>query len=206
MAERTREAAVATRSAAEYDDSIQHLALINAKRQQMYERMLDAETQMFHRLAVQFTAGEVDQWDLVAVLDSYRAVAAVGYTTRWDATVPVSSRTLFGLRATAVRRARGIDRHLPNGPAGTWQGGNPVGRDEARPPNGTSVVYVLYDAGNVPCYVGSTAWFDGRIRQHRHGGKEFARWMAHACADREAAYELERRLLREFKPYLNVAS
>lgn len=171
----------------------------------MYQRMLEAEDQMLHRLAVQYRAGALDRWDLAGVLDSYRQVASPGYTKRWDAVVPVSCHALFGVRAEAARRAAGVDRHLPNGPEGTWRGINPVGYDEARPPDGTPVVYVLYDDRNVPCYVGSTARFDGRIRSHRRE-KSFSRWLAYPCADRSAAYRLERRLLREFQPYLNLVA
>jgi predicted GIY-YIG superfamily endonuclease len=63
-------------------------------------------------------------------------------------------------------------------------------------------VYVLFDAAGEPCYIGSTQNFRERARVHRTG-IAYERWVAYPCTDREAAYELETRLLKEHKPYRN---
>lgn len=88
-------------------------------------------------------------------------------------------------------------------PDGTWRGEWPLAGSDSLPANGACVVYVLYDTPNEPCYVGSTQNIRARLKRHRMDGKEFAWWSAFGCADREAAYRLEERLLSEWQPYLN---
>ncbi|MBL1120211.1 GIY-YIG nuclease family protein [Streptomyces sp. 110] len=65
------------------------------------------------------------------------------------------------------------------------------------------VVYALFDARNDPCYLGSTDQFRTRIGKHVKDGKVFTSWQAYPCPDREAAYVLEDRLLKERLPSLN---
>jgi predicted GIY-YIG superfamily endonuclease len=88
-------------------------------------------------------------------------------------------------------------------PDGTWRGSSPLAEGDHMPARGRCVVYVLYDAAGQPCYVGSTQHLLVRLQSHRHNGKAFTSWTASACADREAAYQLEERLLSEYQPYLN---
>lgn len=78
-----------------------------------------------------------------------------------------------------------------------------LGVMEPAPPVGVSVVYVLFDVWNEPAYVGSTQDFRVRLAVHRKEKPGLLTWTAFPCADREAAYVLENRLLKEYKPHLN---
>lgn len=187
------DATISTRASRQYDPLIEHVALINRQIQQMHDLMIEAETRMLERLAAEYAAGYLDRWDLAAVLEAYRAVASQAYTNRWNAVIPLTAHTLFGIRAEAARRAAGIDRTLPNVDTGTWTGSNPIGREKSRPPDETLVVYVLYDQGRA-CHVGSTSRFGGRLRSHRNNGKRFTQWVAYACADTAAANVIMERL------------
>jgi hypothetical protein len=72
------------------------------------------------------------------------------------------------------------------------------------PQRGVCVVYILYDAKNMPCYVGSTKDLRSRLKAHRRAGKPTNWWAAHECKDRAAAFEMEDRLLKDQMPYLNI--
>lgn len=92
----------------------------------------------------------------------------------------------------------------PNGPAGSWQGSWPLAEGDHCPPRGACLVYVLFDADNVPVYVGSSETFRSRMKQYTAAGKTWTAWVAHPCADRDDAYDVESRFLRQYKPVLNV--
>lgn len=173
-----------------FDSTMQHLALLKRKEERLRSARLDAEAQALHALAGACAAGELGKAELGFAYEEYRAVAATGFRTRWDAVMPITAA-----------RAKWLLREVPNGTFGSWFGTDPIG-DNPAPPAGQCVVYVLFDASNVPCYVGSSEDFRNRIMGHRHD-KAFVRWVAYPCADREAAYQLEDRLLKEHKPYLN---
>lgn len=190
-----------------YEATLFHIGLIQSKIDKLIQAMLDAEAQVLHRAGRDYEAGLLSIDDLYALYKRYRDLVwretapgrrdyyfrpTFGYV--WNVNVQVRGDMLPHL----VRQAK---LHRRNGPDGTWQGEYPLG-DAPRPPDGQSVVYVLYDDANVPCYVGSTERFKSRLRQHARD-KKFARWAAYPCDDREAAYQLEERLLREHKPYLN---
>ncbi len=140
--------------------TLQHIALLAAKRQRLLAAQIKAEEQFAHAVAREWGSGEL--------------------TKNWR------------------------PWHSPNGPAGSWFGECPLNDGEPLPPKWTCVVYVLFDHENVPCYVGSTNQFRQRVKRHAYDGKRFVRWVAYPCADREAAFDLEVKLLAEHKPYLNV--
>lgn len=182
-----------------YASTLDHIKLISAKRAEMAAKLqqaqLEAEGQLVHRIANDYATGHLTDRELCEAYDAYRAVAIQGFSSIWNASMPFSVVQMQHMK-TRLRRE---DRCA----AGSWSGCFPFVDEEATPPYQFSVVYVLFDAENIPCYVGSTENFRSRVRAHARDGKRFVRWSAHPCADREAAYQLEDRLLREHKPYLN---
>jgi hypothetical protein len=176
--------------------SLQHIEFLNRKRDQLKGLQLEAEEQYLFALARLFNAGKIGILDLADHYEQYRHIAVTGHATRWNAHMPVGGNQL---RYAAM--------FVPNGQdADSWQGDYPLPTGAPRPRGGVPVVYLLYDPDNVPCYVGSTAQFVDRMRSHQNSGKRFSRWQAHQCADRAAAFTLERQWLALFKPYLNKSS
>jgi len=178
--------------------SLGHVTLLRDKQATLREAQVAAEGQILHRAGVMYETGEIDDAGLIAFYEAFRTVALPGFTKRWDAAIPMTAARLQNARA----RLRHQRRHAPNMPDGTWLGTLPLS-DSGTPADGTPVVYVLYDAGSQPCYVGSSDHLRARLQQHERDGKPFTAWTACRCGDREAAYELEDRLLKEYKPYLN---
>jgi len=178
--------------------TLQQLDLISSKLYRLVLAQAAAEEQLFHRLAADYRNGDIDALGLHEIYTWCKARSyAEGFTARWSATMPddVSGRN-FKLTVYRLRK------FTPD-PDGNWRGHHPFGDGDRYPPSGTNVVYVLFDAENVPCYVGSTGDFLTRAKVHRKNGRKFCRYLAYPCEDREAAYVLEDRLLKEHQPYLN---
>ena len=200
----TSNVADATDSASDFlarsglDATYGHIGLLRDKQAALRAAQIAAEEQLLHRVGVLYEAGEVDEGVLVAFYEAYAAVALPKYTMRWNAAISFTAARLQSHRA----HLRYLERHAPNTPDGTWRGTWPLG-DYSTPADLVPVVYVLYDGGSEPCYVGSTERLRARLQQHERDGKPFAHWTACRCDDREAAYQLEDRLLAEYKPYLN---
>lgn len=171
--------------------NLDHLRRVGMKRLTLEAVTIDTEEATLRSLARALGDGSIDLDELARIYRfDYRPYALPGHTSRWDAVMPTYA---------SARRLRDEKRWLANGPHGTWTGerhGGPY------PPPGVPFVYVLYDAQNVPCYVGSSGHVSARLAVHRKD-KPFVRWIAHPCRDREHAYAEETRLLREHKPYLN---
>lgn len=176
-------------------DSLQHVGLVSAKRARLEAAQLDAEDQLFLQVAREYHDGVLGEDDLSDFIEENRCLFLPGWTKRWDDSgVGRSVASLLGRR-----RYRKVAE--PNGPHGTWVGTCPVSGPVPR--FGQSVVYVLFDGDNVPCYVGSTGEFKNRLKWHVRDGKPVVFWTAYPCPDREAAYQLEEQLLQKHKPYLN---
>lgn len=173
-------------------DSLQHVELLREKELKLEAARHEAEHQLLHRIGVALRAGEITLAHLVAIYVRYSALGFVGRKTRWDEHIDIKWKALPYLA-----------RHLPNGPEGSWVGEYPLDERSVAPKGGLAVVYVLFDVSNEPCYVGSTDAFRTRMAAHQREGKNFVRWQAHPARDREHAYRLEDRLLKEHKPYLN---
>jgi predicted GIY-YIG superfamily endonuclease len=180
-----------------YADTLQHIELIRGKIARLKQAQEEAEEQVIQRAASDYRAGRLGIEDLQALYLSIKQRTVGGILFRWNRHMP-DEAAVQTIRHT-VKRLR---RHQAD-PDGVWRGSYPLDPSSRFPASGTSVVYVLFDKANDPCYVGSTSGFDGRVKTHHREGKRFVLWMAHPCADREAAYQLEARLLREHKPYLN---
>lgn len=172
--------------------SLQHLELLRRKQAKLAEATREAFVQMLHRIGTSHRCGELTDAQLARLFTRVQEERFAGVVALWDASVAISYRKMQTLVA-----------QLPNGPEGSWVGEQPLSVHSPAPAPGASVVYVLFDAANEPVYVGSTKNFRSRLREHHRDGKTFARWQAHPCRDREHAYRLEDRLLREHLPQLN---
>lgn len=172
--------------------TLQHVTLIQNKENRLARARKEAMEQAIHRIATEYRDGSLTYEHLCAAMAAIRAVRHQGAMRLWDEIVGVPWKRL----AQYAKR-------LPNGPEGSWIGEYPIPLDAPIPIYGVSVVYVLFDEANQPCYVGSTNKLSPRLTAHEKSGKRFVRWQAHPCDDREHAYRLEDRLLRQHKPYLN---
>lgn len=190
-------AEVAEEVSASYGSTLQHIELLRAKIATLQAAQEQAEDQVIHRAACDYQAGHLSIEELFTLYKWIRERTVGRILTRWNQHMPREAWSQC-IRHTVNR----IHLHRPD-PDGTWRGIYPLDRSVRYPAPGVSVVYVLFDEANDPCYVGSTKDFGTRVDAHRRDGKQFARWMAHPCTDRESAYELEARLLREHLPYLN---
>lgn len=187
--------------AAAFGAALQHIEMLKDKQEHLLRRQIEAEEQLLYRVSQLHASGQLGETELAVTYRSVARVAAPGLKKRWDASIPVpAARVQYLSRDTETLR-----RHAPNMPDGTWRGTWPIPDDQtaAVPVAGTCVVYVLYDARNDPCYVGSTQHLKTRLKRHAADGKSFLSWSAFRCDDREAAYQLEEKLLAEHKPYLN---
>ena len=172
--------------------TLQHIGNLNDRATKLMALRIEAEEQLLHRLAGAWLAGDLGAAELVEIHRRYKQLGFPGRMTRWNEAMPVP-----------WNRVRYLTRWIPNGPEGTWLGPWPTGADDPVPPPKAFVVYVLFAASNEPIYVGSTGNFHTRLHRHAVEGKPFVHWQAYPAADREAAYRLEDRVLREQLPALN---
>ena len=172
--------------------TLQHIGLIQEKEARLAQARREAMEQVIHRIASEHRAGRLTHEQLCVAMVAIRATQHKGAMKLWDETVGVPWQRL----AQYAKR-------LPNGPAGSWVGEYPIPANAPIPIYGVPVVYVLFDENNTPCYVGSTDKLSPRLTAHGKDGKRFVRWQAHPCDDRDHAYRLEDRLLKQHKPYLN---
>lgn len=175
---------------ASVDASLQHLELLGNRIAKLIDAQDQAERQVLHRVGCAYRDGDMTITDLIGFFQRYRAIASPKKMQRWNESVNITYQSM-------------LMQLPPNGPAHTWIGDWPHTEGAPYPLSGICVVYVLYGDDNEPCYVGSTRKFRSRMNQHAKGGKRFARWQAYPCPDRERAYVLEERLLKEYKPRLN---
>lgn len=174
------------------ESTLQHIRLIQEKEQRLAEARKGALAQALQRIGSDYRTGRITQHQLCTALVAIQGLEMSGRMNAWDEIVGVSWKRLAQMA-----------KQLPNGPEGSWVGEYPMAVDAPRPIYGVSVVYVLFDEANEPVYVGSTEQFSPRMTAHKKSGKRFVRWQAHPCRDREHAYRLEDRLLKQHKPRLN---
>lgn len=170
--------------------SIQHIALIEQRERKLQSAREEAQQQVMHRIGTAHRNGEINDHQLCDLFDIFKATNTPNRSLIWNANVDIPWSAMRYLRD-----------HLPNGPEGTWIGGWPSAGPVPRP--GVPVVYVLYGPDCEPAYVGSTSSFRSRLNSHERDGKHFITWQAYRCRDREHAYQLEGRLLKEHMPRLN---
>lgn len=179
-----------------YEASLQHLELLHRKIVQLEQARTEAEEQFCTSVGRAYAQGAVTDDALALVYLDFRAAAGPGFTKRWDEAVALTS-----YQANLITGSNG--RYTPNAPEGAWHGVWPMDYDDPRPRKGKSVVYLLFDDGNVPCYVGSTANFGERMKRHAKDGKPVAAWRAVGTHSRADAYATETAWLQSYKPYLN---
>ena len=172
--------------------TLQHIEKLHAQVLKLEALRIEAEEQLLHRIGNDYRAGRLSAEELIEVYERYKATRISGRTTRWNEAVPVP-----------WLRMPKLSLWQPNGPAGTWVGTWPMSDGASVPAPYQPVVYVLFDEASEPIYVGSTGDLRIRLKAHAKQHKPFVRWQAYAAADREAAYQLETKLLREHKPSLN---
>lgn len=161
---------------------------LNAVKRESWEQLLTTVSRMYR-------AGELTPEELLELQLEMRSSFGTGYGKVWDSVMPVPCQKVRHI----VERRR---RNTPNGPLGSWFGTFPIETQPA-PTQGESVVYVLFDEYNEPCYVGSTEVFRTRMADHRASKPGLRSWTAYPCRDRDHAYELEVQLLNEHKPRMN---
>lgn len=168
----------------------QHLELLSRKRLRLEEAQREATSQYVLAVARAYASGEIGDVELHDAYMHLREISLPGFSTQWrDAGLPQSN--------VLKLMARRAPRDEP------WSGTFPLKAGEEWPPKGAFVVYVLFDAEGVVCYVGSTKHFNNRMKAHVRDGKAFVRWQAWSCVDRQAAYEMESRFLQQHRPYYN---
>ena len=176
-----------------FASTLQHLDLLNQRLAKLHAAREEAEHQVLHRAGSAYRNGEIDILQLTDIYETYSALAIPGRTSRWNKHIDINWHVM----------GRIAEHSRPNGPENTWVGDWPLAPNGCCPERGVNVVYVLFGPDNEPCYVGSTKTFRQRLKVHEKDGKEFQRWQAYMCRDREHAYQLEERLLKERLPRLN---
>jgi hypothetical protein len=186
--------------------SIDHLELICNKIERLQRVRYDTLRQLCYGIRREWHAGELTDEQILglrrAFIDEWRLP---NVKKAWDSSGLPSAVELARKVADARYEKERIRRHTSNdvdsgGWVGEWIDRKP---SEPYPARGESVVYVLYGEDFDPVYCGSTESFRSRLKAHAYSGKEFVAWRAVPAPDREAAYQLEDRLLREHCPPLN---
>jgi len=179
----------------ELQASASHVQAVQRTLDRLHEVREQSWAQLLAEVSRLYRAGELDVEDLLVLAAEMKQSYGPGYTKAWDRSAPVAALKI----RHKVDEAR---RNRPNAAHGSWSGTLPI-LDQAAPPPGQSVVYVLFDECNNPVYVGSTETFRDRINDHRKEKGGLASWTAFPCRDREHAFDLEVSLLRQYKPRLN---
>lgn len=169
--------------------TLQHIELTYDRQIKLTSAREQAEMQVLHRVGSAYRCGEIGIVEIKKFHNAYSRLETPGRRTRWNAEIDMPYQTVGRMG-------------LPNGPEGTWIGDWPRPEGDATPPLRLPVVYVLFAPTNEPCYVGSTGQFTTRLSVHARD-KDFRHWQAYPCREREQAYLLEERLLRERLPFLN---
>jgi predicted GIY-YIG superfamily endonuclease len=172
-----------------------HLSLIQAKLDTLDRAKRDSWAQLLTSASRLFAAGELSYADLAVLCAEMKDSYGPGYSTAWNSIMPVAANQVKWLAERELQAAL-IGTH------GCWRGLVPVA-DQMAPPKGTSVLYVLFDDENEPVYVGSTGNFRARMYGHQRDKREAVRWVAYPCHDRDRAYEIEDRVLKERLPRMN---
>lgn len=172
--------------------TIQHIELLHDKQLRLLKARQEAEEQLLHQLGSAYRCGDIGVEQLLEVSSRYKFLNLDGRSKRWNQNVGINWHSMSAMSDQGM-----------NGPEGTWVGEWPCAYYSPAPGRGVAVVYVLFDEANTPCYVGSSHNFRTRLKAHDKAGKRFVRWQAYPCRDREHAYQLEDRLLKERLPHLN---
>jgi hypothetical protein len=192
----------------ELSASVQHLEMISESLESLRAKVKRLESARADTLCQIATASSrlIRNWPAEDILALYERLNSPGFYTSWSkAGLPHPQ----ALKSEIEMR----QRYLPNDPqSGGWVGEWVLKESNYRsygeipgsyPRDWTPVVYVLYGADASPVYCGSTEHFKTRLNKHHLDGKRFVAWRAVRCADREKAFALEDRLLKQSCPPLN---
>jgi hypothetical protein len=174
-----------------------HIDMIQSKLEKLHDAREEAWAQLLTAAGRMYRAGEIDATQLQQFHRDMRDSYGSGFSKLWTQHAPIPGNKLMHVaeRERRIAQQSGVK---------VWNGGFPLGFEQLIPDQGIAVVYMLLDHFNVPAYVGSTESFRQRMKPHlAKWPGVFANWTAWRCPDREAAYVLEDRLLREHLPYLN---
>lgn len=174
-----------------------HIDLVQAKLDKLAAVKEDAWEQVLTAAARLYRSDQLTTAHMLQLHRDMKLSYGPGFTRIWNRVMPVKSSQLphFAARERRIAEERERDR---------WYGTFPLDGNYQVPSKGVAVVYVLFDKVDVPAYVGSTDQFRTRMGSHRRDRPDiFARWVAFTCESRDAAYQLEVRLLAENLPYLN---
>lgn len=169
------------------DRAVEHLARVDAE-------MREIEAQYLSAVALEYHAGRLTWWELLACHRRLHPLGVPGFKSRWVAAIGLDQHQI-------VRNARAKAETKD----GVWRGdtGWPIPFETPCPPRGTFVVYALYNSDGSPRYIGSTSMFRIRTNNHHRDGKTWHSWSAEPCATRKEAYHLETTYIRMYKPTLN---
>lgn len=174
-----------------------HIDVVQSRLDRLEEVKRESWEQLLTTVARLHRQGRLSTAQLLAFSREMHDSYGPGYSRVWDRNIAIPVKKLRHVVAREERAA--LDRARPH-----WSGAWPLSEHDPAPSFGVPGVYVLFDRDGVPAYIGSTETFRPRMTVHKrnHPGA-FDRWVFYVCEDREAAYELEVRLLREKLPYLN---
>jgi len=165
--------------------SVQHIRLLQNKRQTLTDALVGAELQFLAALRRERDAGHTTWRELRDAHATLAAGRLRGLEARWMDAIGVSPEKVI---ANARWEMIGVGE--------VWQGHCPLHRGERFPPTGQCVVYVLFDADTHPIYVRGTNRCAHQFAGLQASRKRYLSWMAFGCVDRAEADILEARLLR----------
>lgn len=190
--------------------TLDHIIMIDRKIDGLRDKKFDAEEVFLSRVRLMYDKRLFTIDDLVRFAEcECPCFFEPEWEERWEEAGLPPVNTLRDIWCEGMK-------YTATGPHGSWTNYHPRFDDalpdrvsctpsdeNPMPPRGQNVVYVLYDAFGTPCYVGSSGDFPTRLKWHLKDGKPVRVWIAYPCASRKAAYALEDRLLKQYKPYLN---
>ncbi|MFF8371857.1 GIY-YIG nuclease family protein [Streptomyces lydicus] len=142
-----------TESEPAYQVTLQHIQLLQDRQKKLAAAQEQAEHQVLHHYGSGYRCGDITIAQLLAFFEAYTALETPRRSRRWNEHIDIAYQTCHLMQT-------------PNGPEGTWIGSWPCSEAEPYPVRGVAVVYVLFDANNQPCYVGSTNQFRTRMGKH----------------------------------------
>lgn len=189
---------------ASFQPELNRIAELHDQMQQIRRLQEQAQVALLLRMKFKLDGGSLNMDQVTDVYMQARDMVTPGFHGQLKDILGLEGTGIYGkAHHKAVREAKKA-RATPNGPGGTWVGTYPFDQYCPMPPKGTPVVYFLYNLAGERIYAGSSSHLQNRLVGHARQGKEFVRWNAVPCPDREAAYRLEDQLLRDHKLPLNV--
>lgn len=184
--------------------SIEHLTRAGKRIETLRTTIRDTEEQIAHRMGVAVRFGTMSYDEACQVIAEVKRYLEPGWMKRWEEHSGLPIAKMNHAISADGRLDPRFERNETWGWSGTYShDGYPSKTSFPRPAKGVSVVYILFAGDGTPLYVGSTHVFAERVKRHYIDGKPVKFWQAYLCSDREAAYQMEDRLLKEHMPVMN---